>query len=74
MDDKSDEFIDLYQLLGLQQSADKKQVQKAYLKASLKYHPDKIVNHSEEAKLKAGNYLYIISLFMVYEYATVLQF
>ena len=39
-----------YEVLGVDPSADKNAIRKAYLKLSLKYHPDKTPDNIEEAK------------------------
>lgn len=41
-----------YDILGLDKNADQSSIRKAYLKLSLKYHPDKNPNNLEEAKNK----------------------
>eukprot|EP00635_Sarcinochrysidales_sp_CCMP3193_P005245 CAMPEP_0118895874 /NCGR_PEP_ID=MMETSP1166-20130328/4018_1 /TAXON_ID=1104430 /ORGANISM="Chrysoreinhardia sp, Strain CCMP3193" /LENGTH=477 /DNA_ID=CAMNT_0006834923 /DNA_START=91 /DNA_END=1524 /DNA_ORIENTATION=- len=39
--DERDEDLDLYEVLGLDDEADQKEIKKSYRKLSLKYHPDK---------------------------------
>lgn len=39
--DERDEDLDLYEVLGVDDEADQKDIKKAYRKLSLKYHPDK---------------------------------
>jgi len=44
-----------YDILGITQDADTKQIRKAYLKKSLAHHPDKNPSDPEGAKLKFVN-------------------
>lgn len=39
--DERDEDLDLYEVLGVDDEADQKEIKKAYRRLSLKYHPDK---------------------------------
>ena len=41
-----------YDILGVDCTADAKAIRQAYLRASLKYHPDKNLNHVEESKAR----------------------
>lgn len=41
-----------YDILGVEKHADQASIRKAYLKLSLKYHPDKNPNNIEEAKIR----------------------
>lgn len=43
----------LYDILGVKKTASEKEIQKAYKKLALKYHPDKQVGKSDEEKKKA---------------------
>ena len=42
----------LYDILGVKKTASEKEIQKAYKKLALKYHPDKQVGKSDEEKSK----------------------
>ncbi|KAL2114207.1 hypothetical protein VUR80DRAFT_134 [Thermomyces stellatus] len=57
------EEIDLYELLGVPKDADQDQIKKAYRKAALKHHPDKVPEDQRdesEAKFKAVTQAYEI--------------
>ncbi|SPO02891.1 related to DnaJ homolog subfamily A member 2 [Cephalotrichum gorgonifer] len=59
----ADEEIDLYGLLGISKDADQDQIKKAYRKAALKHHPDKVPEEQRdesEAKFKAVTQAYEI--------------
>lgn len=57
---------DYYKILGVDKNASKEDIKKAFKKASLKYHPDRLVNKSEkekeegEAKFKEINEAYAV--------------
>ena len=55
------QFIDYYQTLGVDQSADEKQLKKAFRKLARKYHPDVAPDDAEaEKKFKAINEAYAV--------------
>ena len=55
------QFIDYYQTLGVDQSADEKQLKKAFRKLARKYHPDVAPDDAEaEQKFKAVNEAYAV--------------
>ena len=55
------QFIDYYQTLGVDQSADDKQLKKAFRKLARKYHPDVAPDDAEaEQKFKAVNEAYAV--------------
>ena len=55
------QFIDYYQTLGVDRSADEKQLKKAFRKLARKYHPDVAPNDAEaEKKFKAINEAYAV--------------
>lgn len=41
---------DYYELLGISKNASESDIKKAFRKAAIKYHPDKMVNASEKEK------------------------
>lgn len=41
---------DYYELLGISKNASESDIKKAFRKATIKYHPDKMVNASEKEK------------------------
>ena len=45
-------FPTYYDILGVDRTADAKAIRQAYLRASLKYHPDKNLSHIEESKAR----------------------
>lgn len=44
---------DYYELLGIDKSASESDIKKAFRKAAMKYHPDRMANESEEKKKEA---------------------
>ncbi|WP_116107686.1 DnaJ C-terminal domain-containing protein [Lewinella sp. IMCC34191] len=55
------QFIDYYQTLGVDKSADEKQLKKAFRKLARKYHPDVAPDDAEaEQKFKAVNEAYAV--------------
>lgn len=50
---KRSKTVDLYAVLGVQNSATDGEIKSAYRKAALKYHPDKQASKSDEEKSKA---------------------
>ena len=44
---------DYYELLGLNKNATESEIKKAFRKAAMKYHPDKMANETEEKKKEA---------------------
>lgn len=44
---------DYYELLGLDKNASENDIKKAFRKAAMKYHPDKMANESEQTKKEA---------------------
>ena len=44
--------MELYNLLGVEKTADENQIKKAYRKLALKWHPDKNKDNKEEAETK----------------------
>ena len=55
------QFIDYYQTLGVDKSADEKQLKKAFRKLARKYHPDVAPDDAEaEKKFKAVNEAYAV--------------
>ncbi|KAK2740116.1 hypothetical protein FQN57_006231 [Myotisia sp. PD_48] len=48
-----DDLIDLYEVLSIEKSASKDEIRKAYRKAALQYHPDKVPeDQRQEAEIK----------------------
>ena len=48
--EERDEDLDLYEVLGLDDEVDQKEIKKAYRKLSLRYHPDKCKKEVEVTK------------------------
>ena len=51
---------DYYEILGVDKSADKKELKKAYRKLALKYHPDKNPSKEAEEKFKQISEAYAV--------------
>jgi molecular chaperone DnaJ len=51
---------DYYEILGIDKSADKKEIKKAYRKLALKYHPDKNPDKDAEEKFKEISEAYAV--------------